>query len=88
MLLLAHWHADYNVDDLYPLHVHIRYPVKVVTACTARARMMNTLDDVSRHRYHTCIDLQKFSSVGNGHQKHKYDSTLPYACQQSQGYFA
>ena len=35
-------HAEYNVDDRYPLHVHIRYPVKVVTACTACARMMNT----------------------------------------------
>ena len=37
-----HAHTDYEVDDLYPLHVHVRYPVKVVTACTACARMMNT----------------------------------------------
>ena len=35
-------HADYYIDNLYPLHVHIHYPVKVVTACTACARMMNT----------------------------------------------
>ena len=47
---------EYNVDDLYPLHVHIRYPVKVVTACTACVRMMNTWTtyrDIDRyiHKY-------------------------------------
>ena len=59
MLLLAasqYAHADYNADDLYPLYVHIRYPVKVVTACTACARMMNTWTtyrDIDRyiHKY-------------------------------------
>ena len=44
-------HADYNVDDLYPLYVHIRYPAKVVITCTACMRAHDEhVDDVSRHR--------------------------------------
>ena len=54
MLLLAasqYAHADYNVDDLYPLYVHISYWVKVVTTCTACACAHDEhVNDVSRHR--------------------------------------
>ena len=53
MLLLALLQplTDYNVDDLYPSYVHMRYPVKVVTACSACMRAHDEhVDVVSRHR--------------------------------------
>ena len=32
-------HADYNVDDHYPLYVNILYPIMVVTTCTVCVRV-------------------------------------------------
>ena len=60
MLLLAYIlapassyaHADYNVDDLYPLHVRIRYPVYKDRYRVHCMRVHDEhMDDVSRHRY-------------------------------------
>ena len=52
-LFAPYAHADYNIDDHYPiLYVDILYPVMVVTVCVrlhARAHDEH-VDDVSQHR--------------------------------------